>query len=244
MESTLALVRGATVLPTYDFVDVVDPAKHIGWQVKATLAGTPMTWKRAKLPDKMARINESRKGERQRQALGNAIIEYCNANARASLDLQIKPEHQRTTGLPRGVQPDDIGIARLILHPDGLVEYYERRLLTRNQPQLFDPASFEWTWTDKKEDRTKEPAFHGIHKASKRKHFAWHGLSENQFHFPGEREWWPDKSQTQNSVRFRLDGGRLSYEELERLLALFDRNAQPQVTSSRLVEDLPLPQDI
>jgi len=64
MESVLAQVRSGRRLGTYDFVDVVSSAEECGWQVKSTKAGTPVTWKRAKLPnsneliEKSERVNE------------------------------------------------------------------------------------------------------------------------------------------------------------------------------------------
>lgn len=244
MEGTLALIRGATVLPTYDFVDVVDPTKRIGWQIKATLSGTPVTWKRVKLRDGAALITKSREDDLHVQALRAAVIAFCNESARSSLDLRVKPEHRRSTGLPPLVQLDDIGIARLILHPDGWAEYYERRLITRTQPQLFDPRSYKWKWTDERVGGKQLPALHGIHISSNTKHFAWHGQGENQLHYYGEREWWPDRSPTQNTVRFRLDGRRLTYEDLARLLAAFDKEPEPEVVSSQDVENLPLPRDV
>src|SRR5205814_2769173 len=51
MEGTLEHVRKAKRLNTYDFVDVVNSSDRCGWQVKSTKASTPVTWKRAKIPD-------------------------------------------------------------------------------------------------------------------------------------------------------------------------------------------------
>jgi hypothetical protein len=59
MEGVLGHVRKGEVLRTYDFVDVVDRKAGLGWQVKSTLAGTPVTWKRAKIPERLELITAS-----------------------------------------------------------------------------------------------------------------------------------------------------------------------------------------
>jgi hypothetical protein len=59
MEAVLGHVRNARVLHTYDFVDVIDNEKGIGWQIKSTKASTPVTWKRAKIPNANALIDAS-----------------------------------------------------------------------------------------------------------------------------------------------------------------------------------------
>src|SRR6185437_173347 len=78
MEGVLGHVRRAAVLRTYDFVDVVDSDAGLGWQVKSTLAGTPVTWKRAKIPERAKLIAASEKSAKGCQALGDAIIAFCN----------------------------------------------------------------------------------------------------------------------------------------------------------------------
>lgn len=111
LEGVLAHVRGGQRMNTYDFVDVVDRSGKVGWQVKSTKAGTPVTWKRAKIPDAESLIARSRKNEKGRQELGDAIIEFCNKHARESivaLDL------------------NEIGYARLVAHQTGEVVYFER----------------------------------------------------------------------------------------------------------------------
>src|SRR5260221_3605564 len=84
LEAVLAHVRKAEVLRTYDFVDVVDRPSRIGWQIKSTLSATPVTWKRAKIPESLQLIQGSEKSAAGRQALGNAIIAFCNEHAQES----------------------------------------------------------------------------------------------------------------------------------------------------------------
>ena len=177
LEGALAHIRQATVLKTYDFVDVVKLDSKIGWQVKSTKSTTPVTWKRAKIPNQEQLISASRQSEQELQNLGDSIIEFCNAHARESLlhyDL------------------DEIGYSRLVVFKDGKVLYFERLLCTRNAPNIFNPADFEWRWSVQKQTKKKEQlsALHGKHKQSDTKWFAWHGLGENQLHFYGDSSWW------------------------------------------------------
>jgi hypothetical protein len=178
MEALLAHVREGTILRKYDFVDVIKPDLKCGWQVKSTRAGTPVTWKRAKIPNREKLITESRKSKKGLQELGDAIIDFCNDHVQASLTTY---------------ELEQIGYARLVVHDDGKVVYFERLLATRGQPQPFDPSEFVWNWSRQKETKKKEQlqALHGIHKSTKKKWFAWHGLGENQLHFSGESNWWP-----------------------------------------------------
>ncbi len=73
LEGILGHVRRAEVLRTYDFVDVMDRHRRIGWQIKSTLAGTPVTWKRAKIPERDRLIRLSERSPEGLQALGDAI---------------------------------------------------------------------------------------------------------------------------------------------------------------------------
>lgn len=86
MEALLAYVREGTMLGKYDFVDVIKPELKCGWQVKSTKAGTPVTWKRAKIPNRKKLISESRKSKKGLQELGDAIIDFCNEHVQASLN--------------------------------------------------------------------------------------------------------------------------------------------------------------
>ena len=81
MGGVLAHVRGGRVLNTYDFVDVIRTEDGCGWQVKSTKATTPVTWKRAKIPDAVSLIEQSNRSAGGLQALGDAIMEFCNRHA-------------------------------------------------------------------------------------------------------------------------------------------------------------------
>ena len=203
MESVISSVRDGEVLNTYDFVDVINRGQKVGWQVKSTKASTPVTWKRAKIPNSLQLIEESRKNERGLQALGDSIIRFCNEHAAESFDLY---------GL------DEIGFARVILRSDGTITYYERQLCTREDPKIFHESEFEWRWSTPKITKKKEqlPALHGIHRPSNTKWFAWHGLGENQLHFSGEKQWWPTDSK--NVIDFSFPEDRMSQDELMEFL--------------------------
>jgi hypothetical protein len=176
MEGVLGHVRQGDVLRTYDFVDVVNRGSGLGWQVKSTLAQTPVTWKRAKIPNRVELIAASEKSAEGLQALGDAIIGFCNRHAEESFDLY---------GLK------EIGYARLVIREAGRVMYFERRLCTRENPQIFDPKEFVWRWSSPKRTAKKEQltALHGTHRPTGKKWFAWHGRGENQLHFSGEHAW-------------------------------------------------------
>jgi hypothetical protein len=206
MESLLAHVRGGKVLGTYDFVDVVLKAEKLGWQVKSTKSDTPVTWKRAKIPNQQKLISDSKTSTAGRQALGNAIVGFCNAHAKASLEQY---------GL------DAIGYARLIANKDGTITFFEKLLCTRKQPLVFRPVEFVWEWSEGKAGGKKEmlPAFHGRHVTTGKKWFAWHGLGENQLHLTGEVAWWPGKNSTK-AIRFPVPAAdaKISWEQFGRLL--------------------------
>lgn len=85
LEEALAEVRAGEVLNTYDFVDVISTEDACGWQVKSARRTTPVTWKRAKLPDAATLIDASSKSEAACQELGGMIINLCNEHARSSL---------------------------------------------------------------------------------------------------------------------------------------------------------------
>lgn len=204
MEAVLANVRDAEVLKTYDFVDVVDRKNRVGWQVKSTKASTPVTWKRAKIPDRDVMIAASRDSADGIRALGDRIIDFCNDHA---------VESMRHYGL------DEIGYARLIVHPDGTVTYFERLLCTKDDPLVFRKEDFEWAWSQPKVTTKKEQlqAFHGRHIPTGRKWWAWHGLGENQLHFSGEGSWWPqDEAQLTKFVL--AENERMSLESFISLL--------------------------
>jgi hypothetical protein len=206
LEALIAHVHNAEVLDTYDFVDVIQRSQRVGWQVKSTKEETPVTWKRAKIPNKDALVAASMKRKSGLQPLGDAIIAFCNEHAEESF---------------AAYPLDAIGFSRVILHPDNRVTYFERLLCTRENPQVFVPSEFTWRWTLQKKTTGKEqkPALHGIHRESGRKWFAAHILGENQLHFAGESAWWP-KPGSPHAITFNLPAPseRLSLVELIALL--------------------------
>jgi hypothetical protein len=200
-EAVLALHYEAIVLRTYDFADVVSADAKVGWQVKSTMAATPVTWKRAKIPNAPVLIEASlTEGGEAVQALGDAVIEFCNAHARESL------EHYDL---------DEIRYARVICHADRLV-FFERTIVTRGEPILFKPEEFAWKWSEPKKATVKEQlrSLHGMGPDGK-KWFAAHLLGENQLHFSGESAWWPtdDKHPRMAIVPFAALPPRIEWEQ-------------------------------
>lgn len=210
MERVFAHVRNAEVLRTYDFVDVIDRDKGIGWQVKSTMASTPVTWIRGKISNREAMIAESERNQKGMKALGDAILAYCNDHIWHSGFAKYDLKH--------------IGYIRLIVFPDGTLKYFERYLCSRENPILFATERYNWKWSTQKNAVSKEQlsALHGYFsepsKASPRKHWAWHGRGENQLHFSGEGEWWP-KDGDPHSRKFKFPKeGKLDFDDLVRLL--------------------------
>ncbi len=206
LEAVLAHVRDAERLKTYDYVDIVDRSRRVGWSIKSTLAGTPVTWKRAKIPNQLDLITGSRLSPAGAQQLGNALLEFCNAHARTSL---------ATYGL------QEIGYARLIVGKDGTVRYFERKLCDTNKPNIFNPDDFTWRWSVPKRTTKKEQlqSLHGIHKATQHKWWAWHGLGENQLHFSGEKAWWPPTGAPHmTAFRLPLPSEKISFDCLVEML--------------------------
>jgi hypothetical protein len=206
LEALIGHAHKGEVLDTYDFVDVLHRERRVGWQVKSTKEGTPVTWKRAKIPNKDALVAASKENAEGLQALGDAIIAFCNKHVQESFE---------------NYDLDTIGFSRVILHADNRVTYFERVLCTRKAPLLFDPSEFTWRWTPQKKTTGKEqkPALHGILRTSRRKWFAAHILGENQLHFAGESDWWP-KPGSPHAITFNLPlpSERLSLAELITLL--------------------------
>lgn len=206
LEGALAHVRGGKVLETYDFVDVIQPEARCGWQVKSTKASTPVTWKRAEIPDAVALIAASKESAIGAQALGDALIKFCNDHARESIRLYDLAA---------------VGYSRLIIFPNGQVMYFERLLCDRDSPSIFNPADFDWRWSKPKKTVTKEQlsALHGFHRSTGRKWWAWHGLGENQLHFSGESSWWPPFGAAHTATfPFPTDTDRVGWEEFAELL--------------------------
>lgn len=211
LQHILSSARGDTVLDTYDFVDNISLCKKIGWQVKSTKSSTPVTWKRAKIPNKAALIANSKLGSSGCRKLGNAIIEFCNHHAEESIAKY---------------NLDELRLARLVIFTDEKALYYERVLCTKSNPKIFDPDSYDWSWSAQKTTtagaKEQLPALHGHDKAGL-KSWAWHGLGENQLHFVGEQRWWPSTaSPSAPHVRFDLPdpAGRLGWAEFTDALAI------------------------
>lgn len=211
MEATLAHIRQGKVLNTYDFVDVIKPKERIGWQVKSTKEKTPVTWKRAKIPNAESLIKQSRQSDAGLQRLGDAILKFCNDHAVESMNQYDLKK---------------IGYARLIVREDKSVTYFEKTLCSTQNPKIFDPNEFLWKWSIPKKTMKKEqlPALHGIHKPTERKWWAWHGLGENQLHFSGEGAWWSSSKSRNHAFTFSMptDTDRLSFDEFLELLKRFD----------------------
>lgn len=207
LEIIIAYVRKATVLNTYDFVDIVNKEISCGWQVKSTRKSTPVTWKRAKIRQAPEIIKESRLSSQGQQQLGDSIIEFCNEHVLQSLERY---------------HLNEIGYARLIIHPNNQMTYFEKLLCTREKPLIFRAQDFKWRWSKPKKATKKEQlsVLHGIHKATNEKWWAWHGLGENQLHFSGEKNWWPAPGDN-HVVTFNLPPKR-SVEEFIELLSQLD----------------------
>jgi hypothetical protein len=206
MENILAHVRKGTALNTYDFVDVINTEKRIGWQVKSTKDTTPVTWKRAKIKNADNLIRDSQQSEQGLTALGDAIIDFCNEHAFESIEKYNLTE---------------IYYSRLVICENREVLYFERLLCTKDNPVIFNKNDFYWKWSTQKNTVRKEqlPALHGFKRQTNEKWFAWHGLGENQLHFSGEKNWWPNKTNPHH-IRFLFPqpDERLSQDQFMALL--------------------------
>lgn len=211
VEEVLAQFREAETLRTYDFVDVIDRKNGLGWQVKSTLSETPITWQRAKIPNKLELIEASMSNlQVDLQNLGNTILEYNNDHVEASMNRY---------GL------HSIGYARVVI-TKAQIRYFERELVNSESRRLWDPDDFTWQWSASKNAVKKEqlPALHGYHKATGEKWFAWHGRGENQLHFTGERHWWPSGDESvdhQVVVDLPSSDARIPFGRFVELLAKY-----------------------
>lgn len=200
MEKIISLVHSAEQLTTYDYVDVCK-AGDVGWQVKSTKDNTPLTWKRAKIANSELLINESEKGEPGLKRLGDAIIDFCNSHADESLRLYNLKE---------------IGYSRLIMFEDCTAIYFERLISTKQKPEIFNRDDYSWHWSTPKNTTKKEqlPALHGTNLRTNRKAFAWHGKGENQLHFSGEKDWWPDliRPTRNGEINYSADGHAMAFK--------------------------------
>jgi hypothetical protein len=206
MENILAHIRKGMVLNTYDFVDVINTEKRIGWQVKSTKDTTPVTWKRAKIKDADTLIKDSQQSEQGLTALGDAIIDFCNEHAFESI-----AKYNLT----------EIYYSRLVVCENRETLYFERLLCTKDNPVIFNKNDFYWKWSTQKNTVRKEQlsALHGFKRQTNEKWFAWHGLGENQLHFSGEKNWWPNKTNPHH-IRFLFPqpDERLSQDQFMALL--------------------------
>lgn len=210
MEATLATVRDAKVLNTYDFIDVLDRKNQLGWQVKSTKLGTPLTWKRAKIANSSELIPASMVDVSACQELGNMIIDFCNHHALESMNFYNLKE---------------IGYSRLIILPNNRAMYFERKLCDINNPIIFNPNDYHWEWTTKKENVKKEnlQSLKGIDLKTGEKIWAWHGMSENQLHFTGERKLWHNED---NVTKIMFDLPKLNEKiSLDTFLELIENLA-------------------
>lgn len=200
MEKIISLVRDGEQLTTYDYVDVCIKGK-VGWQVKSTKSSTPLTWKRAKIAHSSALIIESETGADGLKKLGDAIIDFCNSHAAHSINFY---------------NLEEIGYARLIVFDDNTAIYFERLISTKSKADIFNKDDYIWRWSNQKITVKKEqlPALHGIHKETGRKAFAWHGRGENQLHFSGEKDWWPEiiKPTKVGEVTYSADGHAIAFK--------------------------------
>jgi hypothetical protein len=205
VEKIIALTYQAEVLNTYDFVDVVDQINlRRGWQVKSTKESTPITWKRAKIPNKENLIRNSIDSDEGLQVLGDTIISFCNNHVEESCTLY---------------DLDEIYYSRCILFKDRSVKYFERLLATSDDPRIFIPENFFWKWSSPKNVKKKEQlsALHGFRKSDGKKMWAWHGHGENQLHFSGESDWWDDGK---NSIELTfLPPERISYAKFFNMIS-------------------------
>lgn len=206
LETVLAEVRKGKIITKRHFVDVVAEGGDIGWQVKSTSGNSPLTWNRARIADQEDLIAESRAGTAGCQALGNAIIAFCNDHAVKSL-----AEYNL----------DEIGLARLHVDDNGDALYFERLLCSRRSPAVFNPADFSWKWAEKEPGNKRHSGgFHGFNKSTGSKWFSWFGRGAYQLHFPGEAQWRTETSHG-HAIRFRIPGAadRLSVDAFLALMA-------------------------
>jgi hypothetical protein len=190
-ENVLAYALGGEKLDTYDFVDVINRTTKIGWQVKSTKEKTPLTWKRAKIPDADMLIQQSHISATGLQDLGNSIINFCNHHAEESIRLY---------------DLDELHYARLIIF-DNSIKYLEKKLCDKHNTNIFDATRYNWKWSQQKNFAKKEqlPALHGFDNITGNKIWAWHGLGENQLHFVSEKDWWDDTNTVSIEFPFPTD---------------------------------------
>ncbi len=209
LEYAVATARGAVILPTKDFVDVVLPSAQLGWQVKSLLEHSPLTWKRVPLKGDKTRLIAGATTSPGLKKLGDAIIQDCNLKARGSLNLDFK-NNLRARNLvgTRKLQLSEIGYSCLMVFPDrNKATYFERLLITTNKPDLFNPEDYVWNSPEMEEkqsaDNVSRSAYVGRY-INGRKHFSWHGkTNDHQVHFEGDIDWRNEASED-NKIEFDL----------------------------------------
>lgn len=187
MEKILGEATNSKVLNTYDFIDVVNEKKKVGWQVKSTKENTTLTWKRVKLPNSKKLIEDSFKSNDNIQILGDMIIDFCNKNTKESIDAYDLKE---------------VGFSRVIVNNDNTITYYEKLLCTKENPNIFKKEDYIWKWSEQKTNAKKEQlsSLQAFDKRTGKKVFSWYGQGENQLHFFGEKEWL-DNAETINTFK-------------------------------------------
>lgn len=211
MEKVISIVRGGEQLPTYDYVDVCIRG-DVGWSVKSTKESSPLTWKRAKIPNSAALIAASENNPKLCKELGDLVIEFCNENVRKSM---------KRFKLKR------IGYSRLVMFEDCTAIYFEKEIANINNNEVFNQSDYRWEWSTPKTSEIKEQlnSLHGENIKTGNKAFAWHGKGENQLHFSGEKDWWPTIkapkklgdivfSADNHAIAFKLPKSKVDWEVL------------------------------
>lgn len=189
LEKIIAETKGAERLSTYDFADVIDLDLKLGWQVKSTKESSPLTWKRVNIENASDLINNSLTSESARQILGDKVLESCNNHALKSME---------------NYKLKKIFLSRLIINNNGTITYYEKQLCSIKDPIIFRKEDFFWSWSKPNNQKGKKSlTFIGYNKITGLKSFSWYGMGENQLHFNGEKDWWPNKS-SNNVIKFKF----------------------------------------
>jgi hypothetical protein len=188
-------------LGRYDFIDVLSLGGRYGLQVKSGKIQSPLTWQRAKVRDSGGRREASKMFETAAQELGGQILDYINKHMQKDLDRH---------------SVDEIGYARLVIHKKRAF-YFERHLISREDPLLFTPERFTWRWSEDRVTKSEkeQKGSLGGYDASGVRWFSWH--SENQLHFDNERTWWPTEGDP-HRIDFTLDQPKIDFETLVTLL--------------------------
>jgi hypothetical protein len=199
VENVLEQARSLERLGRYDFVDVVSRELRYGLQVKSSKQTSPLTWQRAKVPNSGELREASKKFESAQQELGTKILDYINSHVAKDLETY---------------KLDEIGYARLVVGRDSAF-YFERRLLDRDHPVLFNPSDFHWRWAEDRKATKEQRGSLSAYDRAGTKWFSWH--SENQLHFINERVWWPQPGDP-TRIDFPLNEPKIDLATLMRWL--------------------------